>query len=77
MQPQQFVEIGEALAKEMGIKQGERVKVSSNRGYIKAVAVVTKRLRPLQVDGKPCTRSAYRSTGVSWAWPSRVSWPIR
>jgi formate dehydrogenase major subunit len=28
------------------------VKVESNRGYIKAVAVVTKRLKPMQVDGK-------------------------
>jgi formate dehydrogenase major subunit len=28
------------------------VKVSSNRGFIKAVAVVTKRLKPLQVEGK-------------------------
>ena len=53
VQPQQFVEIGEALAKEIGIAGGEQVKVSSNRGYIKAVAVVTKRLRTLTVDGKP------------------------
>jgi formate dehydrogenase major subunit len=52
VQPQQFVEIGEALAKEIGIAGGEQVKVSSNRGYIKAVAVVTKRLRTLTVDGK-------------------------
>ncbi len=51
-QPEQFVEIGEALAKELGIDAGDKVKVSSNRGYIKAVAVVTKRIRPLQVDGK-------------------------
>ncbi|MCY1396299.1 Formate dehydrogenase-O major subunit [compost metagenome] len=51
-QPEQFVEIGEALAKERGIKAGDRVQVSSNRGHIKAVAVVTKRLMPLQVDGK-------------------------
>ncbi len=51
-QPEQFVEIGEALAEDLGIKAGDRVKVSSNRGYIKAVAVVTKRLRPLTVDGK-------------------------
>lgn len=51
-QPEQFVEIGEALAKELGINAGDKVKVSSNRGYIKAVAVVTKRIRPLQVDGK-------------------------
>jgi len=28
------------------------VKVSSNRGYIKAVAVVTKRMPQLDVDGK-------------------------
>jgi formate dehydrogenase major subunit len=28
------------------------VKVTSNRGYIRAVAVVTKRLRTLDVDGK-------------------------
>ena len=52
VQPEQFVEIGEALARELHIKAGDRVKVSSNRGYIKAVAVVTKRLRPLTVDGK-------------------------
>jgi formate dehydrogenase major subunit len=51
-QPEQFVEIGEALAAEKGIKAGDKVKVSSNRGYIKAVAVVTKRIKPLQVDGK-------------------------
>ena len=51
-QPEQFVEIGEVLAKELGIAAGERVKVSSNRGYIKAVAVVTKRIKPLTVDGK-------------------------
>jgi formate dehydrogenase major subunit len=52
LQPQQFVEIGAALAEEMGIATGERVKVSSNRGYIKAVAMVTKRIRPLTIDGK-------------------------
>ncbi len=51
-QPEQFVEIGEVLGKELGIKAGDRVKVSSNRGFIKAVAVVTKRLKPLTVDGK-------------------------
>jgi formate dehydrogenase major subunit len=52
IQPEQFVEIGDALGKELGIVSGDQVKVSSNRGYIKAVAVVTKRLRALQIDGK-------------------------
>jgi len=52
IQPEQFVEIGEALGKELGIASGDHVKVASNRGYISAVAVVTKRLRPLQIEGK-------------------------
>jgi formate dehydrogenase major subunit len=52
IQPQQFVEIGEELAKAKGIKNGEQVKVSSNRGFIKAVAVVTKRIPQLDVDGQ-------------------------
>ncbi|AUT61612.1 formate dehydrogenase-N subunit alpha [Paraburkholderia terrae] len=52
IQPQQFVEIGEDLAKQVGVVAGDRVKVSSNRGYIIAVAVVTKRIKPLMIDGK-------------------------
>ena len=52
IQPQQFVEIGEELAKEKGIANGDRVKVSSNRGFIKAVALVSKRIPSLDVDGK-------------------------
>ena len=52
LQPEQFVEIGEELAKDKGIANGDRVKVSSNRGFIKAVAVVTKRIKALDVDGK-------------------------
>ncbi len=52
LQPEQFVEIGEELAKEKGIAAGDKVKVSSNRGHIKAVAVVTKRIKGLDVDGK-------------------------
>ncbi len=52
-QPEQFIEIGEALADRLGIGHGDTVKVSSNRGYIKAKAVVTKRLQTLTVNGKP------------------------
>jgi formate dehydrogenase-N alpha subunit len=52
LQPEQFVELSEELAKEKGIKDGDWVKVRSNRGYIKAKAVVTKRIKPLTVDGK-------------------------
>jgi formate dehydrogenase major subunit len=52
LQPEHFVEIGEELAKEKGIVAGDKVKVRSNRGYIKAVAVVTKRIKALDVDGQ-------------------------
>ena len=52
LQPEQFVEISETLAKEKGIGNGDKVKVRSNRGFIKAVAVVTKRIPTLDVDGK-------------------------
>ena len=52
IQPQQFVEIGVDLAKEKGIADGDWVKVTSKRGQIKAVAVVTPRIATLECDGK-------------------------
>ena len=52
LQPEHFVELGEELAKEKGIQAGDKVKVRSNRGYIKAVAVVTKRIKALDVNGQ-------------------------
>ncbi|MDX9820325.1 MAG: molybdopterin dinucleotide binding domain-containing protein, partial [Syntrophales bacterium] len=52
MQPELYVEIGEVLAREKGIKNGERVKVSSVRGEVACVAMVTKRFRPFAVAGK-------------------------
>jgi formate dehydrogenase major subunit len=52
LQPEQFVEIGEELAQDKKIASGDHVKVRSSRGFIKAVAVVTKRIRTLQVAGK-------------------------
>ncbi len=51
-QPAPFVEIGEELAKEKGIKQGDMVKVRSNRGEVLAACVVTKRMKGLDVNGK-------------------------
>jgi len=52
VQPVQFVEIGEDLAKEKGIGNGQMVKVRSNRAEIKALAVVTKRMKALDCGGK-------------------------
>lgn len=52
MQPELYVEIGDLLAKEKGIQNGQRVKVSSIRGSVECVAMVTKRFKPFQVEGK-------------------------
>ena len=52
MQPELYVEIGDELAKEKGIKNGERIKVSSIRGEAPCIAMVTKRFKPFHVEGK-------------------------
>jgi len=51
--PEPFVEIPFEMAKEMGFRGGERVKVTSARGpaYI-AKAWVTRRIKPMIIDGK-------------------------
>ncbi len=51
-QPSQFVEVGEALAKEKGIKHGDKVRVRSKRGEVVASCVVTKRIMPLNINGQ-------------------------
>jgi formate dehydrogenase major subunit len=52
LQPEAFVEVPAELAREKGIEHGDRVRVSSKRGKLEVRAVVTKRLGPLQIDGK-------------------------
>ncbi len=50
--PEPFVEIPAELADQMGISGGERIKVSSIRADYIAKAMVTKRIKPMMVDGK-------------------------
>jgi formate dehydrogenase major subunit len=50
--PEPFVEVPVELANELGIKGGDRVKVSSARASYVAKAMVTHRIRPMQIDGK-------------------------
>ena len=52
IQPRQFIEIGEALAAEKGIKNGDEVIVWNNRSEVKLNALVTKRIQPLTVQGQ-------------------------
>jgi formate dehydrogenase major subunit len=50
--PEPFVEIPAELADEMGLRGGERVKVSSARASYVAKALVTRRIKPMMIDGK-------------------------
>jgi len=50
--PEPFVEIPVELANDMGLRGGEKVRVSSARGEYIAKAMVTKRIKPMQIDGK-------------------------
>jgi formate dehydrogenase major subunit len=52
LQPEFFVEISEELAAEKGIAKGGRVRVWGKRGQVWAKAVVTRRIKPMQCDGK-------------------------
>ncbi len=67
LQPEQFVEIGEELAKEKGIKNGDRVKVRSKRGSYQGGG-----------DGDEAHQSHYRSTArpcITWAYP--IHWGFK
>jgi formate dehydrogenase major subunit len=50
--PEPFIEMGAEMANELGIRGGERVKVSSARGEYIAKAMVTKRIKAMMIDGK-------------------------
>lgn len=47
--PQQFVEISMELAREKGLKNGEKVYVSSARGKVWAIAMISERLKPFKI----------------------------
>jgi formate dehydrogenase major subunit len=63
MMPEMYVELSVELAEEKGIKNGEKVVVTSSRGEVNAVAIVTKRFKPLNVDGK-----VIHEIGIPWHW---------
>ena len=50
--PDFFVEVPEGLAKEKGIANASRVRVWSKRGEVEGTAIVTKRIKPLRVNGR-------------------------
>lgn len=52
LQPELFVEIPPELAEELGVHNTQRVRVTTPRGSAEAKALVTKRLRPFNINGK-------------------------
>ena len=57
------VEMSEELAAEKGIKNGEKVIVRSKRGEVTVVAIVTKRYKPFQLNGRKV-----HQVGIPWHW---------
>jgi formate dehydrogenase major subunit len=64
--PEPFVEMGEELAAKVGVRGGERVKVSSARGEYIAKAMVTKRIKTMMIDGKKVDQ-----IGIPFHWGYR------
>jgi len=62
-EPQMFVELSEELAALRGIKNGEWVLVSSQRGKVEAVAIVTKRWKPFKIAGQ-----TIHEIGLPWCY---------
>jgi formate dehydrogenase major subunit len=50
--PEAYLEMSEQLAEKLGIKNGEKIKVSAIRGQVECVAIVTKRMTPFEIEGK-------------------------
>jgi formate dehydrogenase major subunit len=63
LMPDLFVELPPELAEEKGIKNGDYVTVTTERGATEARALVTRRLRPFMIDGK----KVYQ-IGMPWHW---------
>lgn len=52
LQPEMFVELSPELATELGVRNSDYVSVVSLRGAIEARALVSRRIRPVQLNGK-------------------------
>jgi formate dehydrogenase major subunit len=61
--PDLFVELSPELAKEKSIANGEYVRVITERGTTEARALVTKRLRPLTING-----NVVHQVGMPFHW---------
>ncbi|MFC1935484.1 formate dehydrogenase-N subunit alpha, partial [Chloroflexota bacterium] len=63
LMPEMFVELSEELAREKDIENGGRVIVETARGQVEGVAIVTKRFKPFQINGREV-----HQIGMPWHW---------
>ncbi len=61
--PEPFAEFSKALGQKLGVKDGDKVEVSSARGKLTVRAVVTDRLQTLKINGKDT-----ETIGMPWSW---------
>jgi formate dehydrogenase major subunit len=66
LQPQMFVEVHPALARERGLKHGGWATIATSRSAIEARVMVTERMRPLEIDGE-----AVHQVGLPYHWGQR------
>lgn len=59
--PDVFVEMSEELAREKRIRNGDKCIITTSRGDVKAIACVTKRFKPMWIDG-----NKIHQIGVLW-----------
>ncbi len=52
LQPELFAELSPELAREIGVRSGDWITLLARRGAMEARALVTRRVRPLQVGGR-------------------------
>jgi formate dehydrogenase major subunit len=64
--PEPFAEINEQMARDLGIRAGDPIRISTPRGAHICRAMVTKRIRALQVNGK----RVYQ-VGIPFSWGFR------
>ncbi len=68
LQPHTYCELSYELAQEKGIKNGDWVTVSSARGSVDALAVVTHRFKPMTCGGKTVHQMGMTFNG-GWLFP--------
>ncbi len=63
LMPEPYVEISKNLGKKLGIKEGDKVEISSVRGKLEVRALVTDRIQTLKVNGEET-----ETVGMPWSW---------